>query len=132
MKLIAMILPPLSFRGRLEEANPESRGSGFDAAHRPGTTVLRIPRSDISIRLRQAQHLLGDETENELRADRGDARDQGFAQVTLDVKLLGVAEAAMGHDRLLAGVKTRFGCEIFRGIGRRPTRQTLVVLPGRR
>jgi hypothetical protein len=24
--------------GRLKEANPESRGSGFDASHRPGTT----------------------------------------------------------------------------------------------
>ncbi len=29
-----------------------------------------------SARLRQAQHLLGDEAEDELRADRRDARDQ--------------------------------------------------------
>src|ERR1700726_2752684 len=123
MRPVCIVFPPLSFRGRLEEANPESRGSGFDAAHRPGTTVLRIPRSDISVRLRQAQYLLGDETENELRADRGDARDQGFAQITLDVKLLGVTEAAMGHHRLLAGVEAAFGGEIFRGVGRRAARQ---------
>jgi hypothetical protein len=27
--------------GRIEDANPESRGSGFDASHRPGMTVIR-------------------------------------------------------------------------------------------
>ena len=46
-------------------------------------------------------------------------RDQGFAQVTLDMKLLGIAEAAMGHDRLLVSVETRFRREIFRGLGYR-------------
>src|SRR5580698_8678278 len=92
------------------------------------TPVMKL----ISIRLRQAQHLLGNETENELRADRGDPRNQGFAQIALDVKFLGVAEAAMGHDGLLAGVKAGLAGEIFRGVGRRPTRQTLVVLPARR
>ena len=55
------------------------------------------------IRLRQAQHLLGNKTENELRADRGDARDQGFPQIALDMKFLGVAEAAMGHHGLPCG-----------------------------
>src|ERR1700682_4115871 len=71
----------------------------------------------LSIRLRQAQHPLGNKTENELRADRGDARDQRLAQIALDMKFLGVAEAAMGHYGLLAGLKTGFGSEIFRGIG---------------
>jgi hypothetical protein len=27
--------------GRIEDASPESRDSGFDAAHRPGMTVSR-------------------------------------------------------------------------------------------
>src|SRR5882672_230413 len=75
-----------------------------------------------SIRLRQAEHLLGDETENELWADRGDARDQRLAQIALDVEFLGVAEAAMGHDGLLAGVEAGLSREIFRRIGRRSAR----------
>jgi hypothetical protein len=32
------IRPPV-IPGRLEEPNPESRDSGFDAAHRPGMTA---------------------------------------------------------------------------------------------
>src|SRR5882757_9579962 len=55
----------------------------------------------ISIRLRQAEHFLGNKTQDQLRADRRDARDQGFAQIALDVEFLGIAEAAMGHHRLL-------------------------------
>src|ERR1700730_11656395 len=86
----------------------------------------------ISVRLRQAQHLLGDKTENELRADRRDARDQGFAKVTLDVKLLGVTKTAMGHNRLLAGGIAGFGGEIFCRVGGRAAGQSLIVLPARR
>src|ERR1700686_4038592 len=82
----------------------------------------------ISIRFRQAQHLLGDETENELGADRGDARDQGFAQLALDMKFLGVAKTAMGHHGLFAGVKAGFAGEIFRRIGRRAAWQALIIL----
>src|SRR5882757_5983815 len=68
------------------------------------------------IRLRQAQHLLGDKTENELWADRGDARDQGFPQVTLDMIFLGIPKTAMRHDGLLAGLKTGFGSEVLCGV----------------
>src|ERR1700760_1276205 len=97
------------------------------------TPVMKLMVSAAtSIRFRQAQYLLGNKAENELRADRRDARDQGFTQVTLDVKFLGVAEAAMGHDSLLAGLKARFPCKIFGGVGRRPARQPLIVLPARR
>jgi len=35
-KLLTWIKLPDVIPGRLEEANPESRDSGFDAAHRPG------------------------------------------------------------------------------------------------
>ncbi len=84
------------------------------------------------VRLRQAQHLFGDEAENQLRADRRDARDHHLAQITLDMVFLGVAEAAMGHDRLLAGLEAGLGSQVFRGIGRGTARQALVVLPGRR
>src|ERR1700730_12115188 len=80
----------------------------FDAPRNDSLKVTTSIIAKASIRLRQAQHLLGNETENELRADRGDAGDQGFPQVSLDMIFLGVAEPAMGHHRLLAGVKTRF------------------------
>src|SRR5260370_41723535 len=85
--------------------------------------------SPSSIRLRQAQHLLGNKAENKLRADRRDARDQGFAQAALDMKFLGVAEAAVSHHALLAGLKAAFGGERFRAIGRSTTRQARVGLP---
>src|SRR3984893_10721153 len=89
------------------------------------TPVMKL----MSVRLRQAQHLLGNKAENELRADRGDARDQGFAQVTLDMKFLGVAEAAMGHHSLLARLKAGFASEIFCGVRRRSAGQALIILP---
>src|ERR1700682_4090031 len=108
-----------SFRDAPLGADPESRDSGFAAARRPGMTAKGSSQAT-SIRLGQAQHLLRNKTENELRADRGDARDQGFAQVTLDVIFLGVTEAAMGHHRLLAGVEARFRREIFGRIGGGP------------
>src|SRR5688500_10649954 len=69
-------------------------------AYGPMTTVVmsitRTPASGplISVRLGQAQHALGDEAHDELRADRGDARDHHLAQVSLDVILLGVTIAA--------------------------------------
>src|SRR5258708_12717674 len=83
----------------------------------------------ISIRLRQAQHFLGNKTENELRADRRDARDQGFAQIALDMKFFGIAEAAMGHHALFAGVKPGLSGEIFCGIAPRPPPPTPVTSP---
>src|SRR5260370_19752491 len=96
--------------GWSEGPDPESRDSPMcnctswlAATQRPGMTALEVTTSVIaqpSIRLRQAQHLLGNETENELRADRGDAGDQGFPQISLDMIFLGVAESAMGHHRL--------------------------------
>src|SRR6202171_6417180 len=109
----------------------------------PGSLAALAPRNDglkVSfifstiplIRLRQAQNLLGNKAENELRADRGDPRDQGFAQVSLDMIFLGVTEASMSHNRLLAGLKAGFSGKIFRGIRRRAAWQALVVLPARR
>src|ERR1700710_384399 len=65
------------------------------------TPVIKL----ISIRFRQAEHFLGNETQDQLRADRRDAGDQGFAQIALDVIFLGIAKAAMGHYCLLAGLK---------------------------
>src|SRR5215468_8876471 len=119
-------------RREAQARNPYSRwwlwipGSRFA---RPGMTMERFRLA--SIRLRQAQHLLGDEAENELRRDRGDARDQRFPQVTLDVIFLGVTEAAMGHHGLLAGAEAGFGGQILCGIGGGPAGHVLVVLPAR-
>src|SRR6266403_3015913 len=87
----------------------------FATARRPGMTAwnscLHYLKNQL-IRLRQVQHLFGDKAENELRADRGDPRDQGFAQVALDMKFLGVAAAAVSHHRLLAGLKAGFSGEV--------------------
>jgi hypothetical protein len=41
--------------GRLEEANPESRDSGFDAAHRPGMTVGRVAYARFLSRIKSAK-----------------------------------------------------------------------------
>src|SRR5882757_1135395 len=127
MKLMVARLPGApSFRDAPPGAGPESittigsMDSGLATLSRPGMTSGEIeayasstsPSS--SIRLRQAEHFLGHKTQDQLRADRGDARDQGFAQVTFDMEFLGVAEAAMGHHRLLAGVEAGFGGEVFR------------------
>src|SRR5260221_11265765 len=89
----------------------------------------KVLASTISIRLRQAQHFLGNKTENELRADRRDAREQGFAQIALDMKFFGITEAAMGHHGLVAGVKARLSGWIFWGSGRRTAPQTRVKCP---
>src|SRR6266404_8138838 len=144
MKLISARLPVTSsfrdaprgaFRDAPRGADPESRDSGFAAAQRPGMTAWNSSLhylKDQLIRLRQAQNLFGNKAENELWADRGDAGDQGFAQVALDMKFLGVAEAAVSHHGLLAGLKAGFSGEIFRGIGRWTTWQALIVLPASR
>src|SRR4051794_39491707 len=60
------------------------------------------------VRLRQAEHPLGDVAENHVRRDRRDAADQRLAEIALDVILLRVAVAAVRHHRLLARVEARF------------------------
>src|SRR4051794_6289386 len=138
MKLMARLPCLSSFRDapawRRPGIHSPCRGYGFRvrAVARPGMTCWDVRTRSYSIRLRQAEHFFGDKTQDELRADRGDAGDQGFAQIALDVKFLGVAEAAMGHDRLLAGLKAGLAGEILRRVRRQPTRQALIVLPPRR
>src|SRR6266404_6345701 len=89
MKLISVRLPVTSsFRDapsvgncRPEATDPESRDSGFIATRRPGMTAwnssLHYLKNQL-VRLRQAQHLLGNETENELWADRGRCAGSGI------------------------------------------------------
>src|SRR3981081_641474 len=131
------VCPRSVIPGRSEATSPESTTTivSMDSGPAPSgasrNDELEILAS-ISIRLRQAQHFLGNEAENELRADRGDAGNQGLAQIALDMKLLGIAEAAMGHHRLLAGVIAGFSGEIFRGMGRRAAGQALTAFPNRR
>src|SRR5689334_18559645 len=101
MKLM-IVPPPRSFRGgaKRRTRNLEVPGSMLRIAPERRWSALSS-----SIRLRQAEHLLGDEAENELRADRRDARDQGFPQIALDVIFLRITEAAMRHDGLFTGVE---------------------------
>src|SRR6266851_315941 len=80
MKLMAVRLRLISsFRDR-RCAPPRNDGSIFPP--------IMSSNTHPSIRLRQTQHFLGNKAENELRADRGDARDQGFTQIALDVVFL--------------------------------------------
>src|SRR2546421_7485244 len=136
MKLMTAPSSSRSFRGASKTRTRNLEVLRCASAHR--SSMLRIAperrfesaRSS-SIRLRQAEHLLGDEAENELRADRRDARDQGFPQIALDVIFLRVAESTMGHHRLLAGVEAGFGREIFGGVRCRAAWHALIVLPAR-
>src|SRR5580698_2099191 len=98
---------------------------------RRGLAELRYVCEHVSVRSRQTEYALGDKTHNEMWRDRRNARDHAFAEIALDMKFLGVAVAAVGHHRGLAGFKTRLGAEIFRGIGGRSARNAIVVLPGR-
>src|SRR3954467_10729829 len=86
--------------------------------------------SALSIRLRQAEHALGDEAEDQLAAHRGDAADEGLAQIALDVVFARVAEAAMGHHCLLAGVEAGFAGEVLGRIRLRGAGLATVVEPG--
>src|SRR6266511_2906 len=113
MKLMVVPPSPPSFRGASKTRTRNLEVLRCAIAHH--SSMLRIaperPFESVhpsSIRLRQTEHFLGDEAENELRADRLDTGDQGFPQIALDVIFLGVSEAAMCHHRLLAGVKTGF------------------------
>src|SRR3546814_10146286 len=60
-----------------------------------------------SIAFRKIEHLLGDEAHNQLLGDRGKPRQRGFAVEALDMIFLGVAEAAMGRDRLPGRIVAR-------------------------
>src|ERR1043165_5115740 len=83
-----------------------------------------------SVRLRQAEHALGDVAEDELAAHRRDAADEGLAQIALDVVLARVAEAAMGHHRLLTSVEARFAGEVLGRVRLGAAGLAAVVEPG--
>src|SRR3979490_621069 len=101
MKLMVALLPiSPSFRGATTSRarNPYPPWGVWLPALRltahPGMTREGIgARPSSSIRLRQAEHFLGHKTQDQLRADRGDARDQRFAQIALAMEFLGVTEA---------------------------------------
>ena len=108
-------------------AGGRSRQLGLDgdavqaASRRPQRRSARPSRSDRSacplVGFRQAQRLLGDEAQDHLRAHRRDPHDQRFTQVALDVEFLGVAHAAVGHQRGFARLEARFAGDILPGIG---------------
>ena len=62
--------------------------------------------------------------------DGCDAGEDDFAEVSFDVVFLGVSEAAVGHDGLLAGFEAGFAGEVFGGVGGGAAVEALVVLPG--
>src|SRR4051812_23608379 len=83
------------------------------------------------VALGQSQDALGDVAEDQLLADRRDARDHDLAQEAFHVKLLGVAVAAMRQDRALAGVVGVASAEILGGIRLGAALVPVVVQPRR-
>src|SRR5215469_6727845 len=84
-----------------------------------------------SVRFWQPQHPLGDMAQNQLGADRRDAGDLDFAEITFDVVFTSVPHAAMRHDRGLAGAKAGLGGAILGGIGIRAGLLAAVISIGR-
>src|SRR3546814_6002985 len=70
-----------------------------------------------SIRPRQLQHLLGEEVQDHVRADRRGSWNEHFTQQALDMIFLCVAHAAQRQHRGMAGLEREFGSEVFSGIG---------------
>src|SRR5712692_11922223 len=98
-------LPQAMARCRRQIASSRCRAPRNDAFGRENRSVGFVPLVGFG----QAQDPLGDVAEGELWAHRGDARDLRFAQITLDMIFLGIAEAAMGQHRGLAGAPARLG-----------------------
>ena len=84
-----------------------------------------------SVALRQSQNTLGDIAQHELLADRRNAGDHDLAQEALDVELLGVAVAAVGHHRALAGVPGGTSAHVLGGVGLGTAFLAVVVQPRR-
>ena len=87
--------------------SPENANRSFDC----GRNAQVTPRS--SVGFRQTERALGDIAKDQFAADRRYSGDENLAQIPLDVILLGVAHAAMRHDRGLAGVESSFTGEIL-------------------
>src|ERR1700694_1001338 len=66
--------------------------------------------------------------QDQLPADRRDARDLDLAEKPLDMEFAGIAHPAMGQDRGLAGAVPGLGGEILAGIGKGPDRAGIVAL----
>src|SRR5258708_112875 len=98
------------------------------AYERAGSSRSNTPPA--SVALGQAEHALGDIAQDQLFADRRDARDHDLAQEALDMELLGVAVAAMGQDGALAGLVGGAGAEILGGVRFRAAFLAGVVEPG--
>ena len=69
--------------------------------------------------------------QDQLRADGRDAGDLDLAEIALDMVLAGIAHAAMGHDRRLAGAEAGLGGTVFGGVGIGPG-LLAAVIGGRR
>src|SRR5262245_13894196 len=80
-----------------------------------------------SVRPRQAEHALGQITQDELARHRRKPRGHCFAEIALHVVFAGIAHAAVGAHRAITGAERRIGAEIFRRIGLRAAGLAAVV-----
>src|SRR5919204_1278518 len=78
--------------------------------------VLCIMASPSSVALRQAQHVLADVVEGHLLRDRRDLVEPHLAPQPLDVELLGIAIAAVGLQRHVAGLEAGLGGQQLGGV----------------
>src|SRR2546425_9145115 len=79
--------------------------------------------SDTSVALREAQHVLGEVVEHHLLRDGRDLVEAHLAPEPLDVELLGVAVAAVGLQRDVAGLEAGLGAQQLGDVGRSEERR---------
>src|SRR4051812_48508218 len=80
---------------------------------------IQAAKSVMSVGARQAEHVLGQVGENQVRRDRRDLIEARLAELALDVVLLGEAEAAMGLDAGIGRLERGVGGEHLGHVGLR-------------
>src|SRR3989441_68940 len=118
-------------------------GRGKDAATAAPAAPARNPRrstliaislllfSRDSIALRKAEHVLREVVEHHLLRHRRDLVKPDLAPEPLDVELLGVAVAAVGLQRHVAGLEAGLGRHQLRRVRLGAARPSIVEEPGR-
>src|SRR5918995_3203462 len=115
-----------------DKRGAEARGCTFGTKLAPLQPQLAtVDERRGLVALRQAQDPLGHVAQDELLAHWRDAGDQHLAQEAFHVKLLGIAVAAMGEDRALAGGVGGARAEILGGVCLGAALLSVVIEPGR-
>jgi len=88
---------------------------------------MGFPLMFVLIGFRQAKRVLRNERQHQLRCDRRDAEQDGFAHQTLDMVFLGISETAECQLRGLRRLHRRFAGQVFARVGFVSTRLASIV-----